>query len=207
MRKLLPAFALALVPGCIAARPDAPAYPVNARFDCEGAIVSVVFLRDRAVLALPERDLALEQAVSASGARYAGDGAVFWNKGDEATLELDGTTRSCRELPNPWQQARERGIDFRAVGQEPGWLLEIDRDGAMRLLYDYAEREATVPTPAPVASGGRATYTADTGEHALTVVVEERRCQDVMSGEPFPRSVTVTIDGRELRGCGRALER
>src|SRR5688572_27332616 len=30
------------------------------------------------------------------------------------------------ERPDPWREARGRGIDFRAIGQEPGWYLEID---------------------------------------------------------------------------------
>ncbi len=126
---------------------------------------------------------------------------------------------ACREAPpppaavqpaapagrDPWQEARDRGVDFRAVGQEPGWFLEIDDQREMHLLYDYAEREARTPVPAPVASGGTVLYEAITGAQRLRVVIEERACQDGMSGEAFPRTVTVVIDGRELRGCGRSL--
>ena len=109
-------------------------------------------------------------------------------------------------LADPWQNARERGIDFRAVGQEPGWYLEIDNEKSMRLFYDYAERQATTPVPVPVSSGGTTTYDAVTEAHRLRVNIEERECSDTMSGEPFPRTVTVTIDGRTLRGCGRHCE-
>ena len=105
---------------------------------------------------------------------------------------------------NPWADARQRGIEFRAIGQEPGWLLEIDEGVSMRLLYDYAERSATTAAPPPVVANGRRTYTAATATDNLTVVVEDRPCQDVMSGDPFPATVTVTINGRELMGCGRA---
>jgi putative lipoprotein len=106
---------------------------------------------------------------------------------------------------DPWQDARERGVDFRALGQEPGWFLEIDDGRSMRLVYDYAEREATRPGPTPTIEQGKTTYAAATGSHRLIVVIDDRPCQDVMSGEPFPSTVTVTIDGRELRGCGRSL--
>lgn len=37
----------------------------------------------------------LPQAISASGARYAVDSTVFWVKGDDATLTLDGTDHAC----------------------------------------------------------------------------------------------------------------
>jgi putative lipoprotein len=102
---------------------------------------------------------------------------------------------------DPWREARERGIEFRAVGQEPGWFLEIDQQREMRLLYDYAEREAREPAPLPVIAGDMTTW--DAGRLRASSV--DRLCHDGMSGQPFPRTVTVVVDGRELHGCGRAL--
>jgi putative lipoprotein len=106
--------------------------------------------------------------------------------------------------PDPWRDARGRGIEFRAIGQEPGWLLEIDEGVSMRLSYDYGERTAQTAAPLPSVSGQRRTYSARTASGTMTVVIEDRPCQDVMSGDPFPTAVTVTINGRELRGCGRS---
>jgi putative lipoprotein len=108
-------------------------------------------------------------------------------------------------MRDPWVEASGRGIDFRAVGQEPGWYLEIDNEHVMHLVYDYAERTATTPVPAPVVSSEGVSYTAVTDAHRLAVVIEPRPCSDAMSGQPFPSTVTVTIDGRTLRGCGRSL--
>ena len=107
--------------------------------------------------------------------------------------------------PDPWEAAKERGIEFRALGQEPGWYLEIDDGTSMRLVYDYAEREAITPVPDPTVEGGTTTYDAKTEAHHLRVVIEERPCSDVMSGQRFPRTVTVSIDGRTLMGCGQEL--
>ena len=80
-------------------------------------------------------------------------------------------------------------------------MLEIDEGRELHLVYDYAEREARVPLPTPATSGATTTY--DAGR--LRVVIEDRPCQDAMSGQPFARTVTVTIEGRELVGCGRDL--
>ena len=117
---------------------------------------------------------------------------------------------ACRApLPSrvdPWQNARERGIDFRAVGQEPGWFIEIDHERSIRLVWDYLEREATMPAVRPVTAVGRTTYAATNGTQHVNVVIDERRCNDVMSGDPYPTTVVVTIDGRELRGCGQFLD-
>ena len=107
--------------------------------------------------------------------------------------------------PDPWEAARTRGIEFRALGQEPGWYLEIDEGTSMRLVYDYGEREATTPVPPPIVEGRTTIYEARTGAHRLRVEIEDRRCSDVMSGAAFPRTVTVTIDGSTYTGCGREL--
>ena len=109
------------------------------------------------------------------------------------------------ERPDPWREARERGIDFRATGQEPGWYLEIDDGVSMRLIYDYGERSVVTPAPVVTTGTARTTYSGKTSTQVVTVVVEERPCEDVMSGEPSPQTVTVTIAGRALRGCGRLL--
>ena len=109
-------------------------------------------------------------------------------------------------LATPWREARERGIDFRAVGQEPGWFIEIDHERSIRLVWDYMEREATMPAVQPVTAQGRATYVATNGTQRLNVVIDDRGCNDVMSGDPYPNTVIVTIDGRELRGCGQFLK-
>jgi putative lipoprotein len=109
------------------------------------------------------------------------------------------------ERPDPWREARERGIDFRAIGQEPGWYLEIDDGVSMRLIYDYGERNVVTPAPVVTTGAERTTYSGKTSTQVVTVVVEERPCEDVMSGEPSPKTVTVTIEGRVLRGCGRLL--
>ena len=75
----------------------APARPITAVFDCGGYAFTVRFEDESARLTLPDRTLVLPRAIAASGARYTDGVVTFWNKGDEALLELDGTTREgCR---------------------------------------------------------------------------------------------------------------
>ena len=124
---------------------------------------------------------------------------------DDPAAPQPPATSDAAAPRDPWRRARERGIDYRAIGQEPGWFLEIDDGESMRLVYDYGERSLTTPAFPPVRTSGRTTYSAMAGAHTLTVVVEHRPCQDVMSGEGFPHTVTVSITARELRGCGRSL--
>ena len=173
-----PAPATTAAPGDISSHAPDPAFPVSARFDCDGLIVPVVVYADRIVLSLPNRDRTLAQVVSASGARYSDGDGMFWDRGGEAALETDGRLRTCRALPDPWQDARERGLQFRAVGQEPGWFLEIDEARSIHLIYDYGEREATMPAPAPLISPEGTTYEVPTGPHRPTIEIAPRRCHD-----------------------------
>jgi membrane-bound inhibitor of C-type lysozyme len=41
------------------------------------------------------RTFTLPQAMSGSGARYVGDDIEFWNKGDDAMVEWQGTKLEC----------------------------------------------------------------------------------------------------------------
>lgn len=105
-----------------------------------------------------------------------------------------------------WAEARAAGIDFRAVGQEPGWVLNIYRRDKIQLIWDYAEHAAEFPLPdADTSQEGAIRYGAEADGHSLTVVIRRLPCQDAMSGQAFPATVTVSIDGRALQGCGKSV--
>ena len=179
--------------------------PIVARFDCDTLALMATFHHDRVVIELTDRTLTLPHVVSASGARYSDGTVTFWSKGREAALELNGRHQTCRERREPWQEAADRGVDFRAVGQEPGWFLEIDNGKQIRLVYDYAEHELVVPAPAPASKGAAVVYDTTVQSRRLVIVIEEAPCTDSMSGEAFPRTVSVAIGERTLRGCGRDI--
>ncbi len=152
--------------------------------------------------------LVLGQVRAASGAKYEGGGVTVWTKGDAALLEVDGQTfTGCRENPqrSVWEDAERSGVDFRAVGQEPGWHLDICEGERIRFVYAYGEREATTPAPAPTVADGRTVYRAESEAHTLIVTITGEPCSDVMSGERFEHAVTVELDGEPYRGCGRSL--
>ena len=78
--------------------PDTADSIVQARFRCQdGRTIDAVFsngTQNSVSLALADgRSITLPQAPTASGARYAsaGDRIVFWNKGNTAFIEEDGT--------------------------------------------------------------------------------------------------------------------
>jgi uncharacterized membrane protein len=103
-----------------------------------------------------------------------------------------------------WQQAKARGVAFRATGQEPAWLLEISADAGIVLMLDYGATRRVTPWREPVTGqeAGQTIYRS--GD--IEIRVDDRECRDTMSGEVFAATVSVSIPGRSLRGCGRPLE-
>lgn len=160
--------------------------------------------------AFGRRYLVLGQVRAASGAKYEGDGVMIWSKGSEAMIEIDGQRfDACRENRrlSIWEHAKLSGVDFRAVGNEPGWYMEIRNGERIDLVYDYGESELRVPAPEPSidAAERRSIYRSGDGTTAIEVTIESGPCNDTMSGESFESRATVVIDGRTLHGCGRAL--
>jgi membrane-bound inhibitor of C-type lysozyme/uncharacterized membrane protein len=161
-------------------------------------------------LFLPEQTVGLPLVPSASGAKYSDGLLTFWSKGEEALLEAGQVLRrDCMNNPRLaiWEDAKFRGADFRAIGNEPGWHLEIKAGGKMVFVGDYGQSRYEFPTPEPLNNqqARKTTYEVRTLEHELTVTLEALSCRDSMSGESFETTVTVILDGQIYRGCGRPL--
>lgn len=118
-----------------------------------------------------------------------------------ASLVLSTTIAVACASPEPeWEGS------FRGLGQEPGWLVEIDPEG-LRWVGDYGEVEFTTGAPRlQEPTEAETVWTASTGEHEIRVAAVAEVCHDVMSGQEFSHSVTVDVDGRIYTGCGRWQE-
>jgi membrane-bound inhibitor of C-type lysozyme/uncharacterized membrane protein len=209
IRALAAALCVALV-GCDGASPP-PVEPQARRtlvYDCDDLDLVVRQGKDDVTLHLPDRTVALPRVEAASGAKYAQGEVVFWSRGDEATLEIgDRRYGPCAIAPEraPWEDARLRGVTFRAVGNEPGWLVEID---AARIAFtgDYGDTVVSTPAVAPqIERSGRTTYHAVSEDHQLQIEIEDHSCSDGMSDREYPSAVTVRLDDKTYRGCGRRL--
>lgn len=108
-----------------------------------------------------------------------------------------------------WADRKKRGVDFFGVGQEPGWMIEIDEGKRLYLLANYAEDTVDVVAPVPVvepAVPGRRVYRTEGGGHTVEVTIEPRPCSDAMSGKRYAETVLLTLDGRSYDGCGRKVD-
>jgi uncharacterized membrane protein len=87
---------------------------------------------------------------------------------------------------------------YRAVGNEPGWMLTID-ESQLSYLGDYGEVRITQPKPEPMIGIAGETYRTP----RLTVnIVHGGRCSDGMSDYVYADKVQVTADGKQVEGCG-----
>jgi len=140
----------------------------------------------------------------ASGAKYEGGGAVVWSKGSSATVEIDGRRfQDCTLAPQTErpEDKRRPGLQFRAVGQEPGWIVEAT-DDSLRFAWAYAQREVTTSQFAVETDDGRIVYRGATDRGSVRVVAQPRYCTDPMNGRLFSHTVTVTLAGDTHTGCG-----
>lgn len=179
-------------------------------FECDDQYVFVARAEGAHVwLFLKDVTVNLPRRPSASGEKYQSTEYLFWNKGGEALLETaGGKRRQCKNnrAKAIWETAKLNGVDFRAVGNEPGWFLELGGD-LLVLETDYgASRYEFQTPPADVNVEARLTrYQVTESGRKLVLELKGQLCKDTMSGETFPTRVSVTLNGRILRGCGRAL--
>ena len=139
-----------------------------------------------------------------------GCGSEAGTSDDTPAAEVPPDTAVDAEVPGSPAQAPAGGAEgaegttLHALGQEPGWMVDITPGGEMRVLAQYGTDtiSAPAPTPTPSPDGGRV-YRITTAEHTVALTVTDEPCRDAMSGKPFPMTVTLELDGEVFRGCGR----
>jgi putative lipoprotein len=103
-----------------------------------------------------------------------------------------------------WHKAKLRGVAFRAIGQEPGWLLEITNGKEILIVTNYGQDKKfhAYVEPQEDKDARKTVFQVDAD---TSVLIEGRPCTDTMSGESFEVTVTVKTGLQTLKGCGRAL--
>ncbi|MBU8978225.1 YbaY family lipoprotein [Lysobacter sp. MMG2] len=199
-----------------ASRSGKPAAPADAsqtiatNWQCGDLRVGATFdnAAKRVTLSHGGRSTSLPLAMSGSGARYADEkGNEFWTKGDSGTLTLDGQKHECTQTQaaSPWDAARARNIAFRAVGNEPGWLVEVGK-GATPPLHaelDFGSRTLDIAQTQRNAQGDAWTGKTASGTQ-VELKAERTPCQDD-SGARFDVTARLQAGGKNYTGCGAFL--
>jgi uncharacterized membrane protein len=162
---------------------------------------------DSAWLFLPSETVETKQT---SPATYRASGISFTLDGQNALLDGPGNRRlDCRNNRRRaiWEHAKLNGADFRAVGNEPGWHLEIRNQTQLILVTGYGSNrhEFNLPEPEVDTIARTTRYEVVQGGEKTRLVISGDSCRDSMSDEMFESKVEVVLNGLTLRGCGRAL--
>ncbi|MGM0546564.1 MAG: MliC family protein [Bacteroidota bacterium] len=165
---------------------------------------------DSTWLFLPDTTLKVLRVEAGSGAKYEGSKYIYWSKGNEAILQKPkGSFMTCQSVPQErsWAAATIRGIDFRAQGQEPGWHLELEKEGQIKYVGDYGQDSLSAKTPNPTTNKtkNRTEYQVTSEGRSLKFSIVETPCTDSMNGMKFSHTVSIVVDGDSLNGCGRYL--
>jgi len=119
--------------------------------------------------------------------------------GSEAESEEEIAAR------NVWHAAKLRGVAFRAIGQEPGWLLEMTTGEKILLVTNTGQTRTEYPYVEPEVFQDQRKSVFSVKQDEFIVTIEGVKCTDIMSGEKFEVSVFIDFNGKALKGCGRAL--
>ncbi|MFN9491981.1 MAG: hypothetical protein ACK57D_02900, partial [Sphingobacteriales bacterium] len=96
---------------------------------------------------------------------------------------------------------------FVALGQEPGWSLDLDSGNLIRFT-SYAMPAINSPWIVPITKDNTTTYTTSTESATMEITIVQGSCADVMSGQLYTHVVTVRIkrgadkDFKTFKGCG-----
>lgn len=177
-------------------------------FSCSGDLEFVARIaKGEAWLFLPDGTVMLQQIADGL---YGNDSYTLSIAGDSGLLDSGAGQRAdCQNDRSRaiWEHVKLNGGDFRAVGNEPGWSLEIYRQSTLILVTDYGTQryEFVLPEADSDPVAGTTRYVTSSDGHRLELVLSARSCRDSMSGELFSTRVDLTLDGQSLSGCGRAL--
>jgi putative lipoprotein len=202
--------------GCALTQPVADSAATYV-YRCEGEAAAVVVTIDGDRGHLFSRQLSQPIRRQADGVTFTGadtsylpDRSPDLAPAQTATITIGGESlRNCSNDPRAavWEAAKLRGISYRALGQEPPWLLEIDRDNGFMLVTGYASNSYRFPYSDPVSDTQQRSsrfISQENGEQIVITLTAET-CHDSMSGEAFSGRVEIDWRGQRLRGCGRAL--
>ncbi|MEZ5833705.1 MAG: META domain-containing protein [Dongiaceae bacterium] len=123
------------------------------------------------------------------------------------TTDSDAQILFRRQEPASLQDARSRGVDFRGVGQEPAWVVELVEGKDITAVMDYGATTLVLPTPSSDTSAdGIETFDASTDTDHLVLNIKRKVCVDPMSGESHASTVDLMINDKPYHGCGDWLD-
>lgn len=164
---------------------------------CGDERLRVGFFENRAVLETDTDRIILSQVRATSGAKFEdpdNPDIFYWSRGDTALVSLTGET-----LPECVAVPPEPDQPYRARGTEPFWSLTI-AGGLVELIPNIGMTPVQARLPQAGLEGSD--FVFDMSGAGMVLRLSETICRDLMSGTPYPQTVSVTWQDTVLEGCG-----
>jgi len=104
-----------------------------------------------------------------------------------------------------WMEKKAAGIDFFALGNEPFWLMEIDKDKQISFLQVDSSQPTVFPYVAALQQNGQYIYNTDSSKAGIQITITPQFCSDGMSDNWYEYKVEARYNGVMYVGCGVKL--
>lgn len=104
-----------------------------------------------------------------------------------------------------WMEKKAAGIDFFALGNEPFWLMEVDKDKQISFLRVDSTAPIVFAYAPPVQENGQYIFNVKKELDSMQVTIKPEFCSDGMSENWYEFRVGVRIGGVSYSGCGVRL--
>jgi uncharacterized membrane protein len=104
-----------------------------------------------------------------------------------------------------WMEKKADGIDFFALGNEPFWLMEIDKEKQISFLQVDSTQPAVFPYVQALQQNGQYIYNTLLGTDSMQIVITPQFCSDGMSDKWYEYKVALKYKGNAYNGCGVKL--
>lgn len=196
--------------------------------DCKNIIRKILFLPDQRFHLMDEFDGKEAPPVQADGQWQIKNNQLQLLVNNTVTKRFAVTTKGLSELNSSgtpitrrsdayltrkmigadntaWMEKKAAGIDFFSLGNEPFWLMEIDKDKHISFLQVDNEKPVLFPYTAAETQNGQWTWNVQTETDKLQIIVNRQFCSDGMSDNWYEYKVAINFNGIAYAGCGVKL--
>ncbi len=125
----------------------------------------------------------------------------------EADLSVTQNRYHCKNdgIAATFECAKFEGVSFRAIGNEPGWILNIMPDNKVAFITNHGKVKTYFKVEKQFSEKNATEFILRSKNNLLYLRIENRVCRDSMTDRSYESSVYLNFDGHELRGCGQSL--
>ncbi|MCF6177813.1 MAG: hypothetical protein L3J63_00275 [Geopsychrobacter sp.] len=199
---------LLLLTGCAGMQAVVPVETLVFRCN-DSSLLTAREAGSRLQLMLPVETRELSRRPSRVGRLFKAKNVELLINGDQAELTIarQGTRQCSRDRgAEVWQDARFRGVEFRAAGTKPGWFAELSDQ---KLVYagDYGQQKLSFLDAQSFNDDNlvQTTIVAVNDGHRIKLLLQTGDCWETASRRMFDIRVTLDLDGRIEYGCGKKL--